>query len=795
MSKACCDTDQGSSSVPTQSRMHFTIGLLGNPNCGKSTLFNELTGSRQRIGNWPGVTVDRKVGQFRFEQADFDVVDLPGVYSLDNSAASLDERITRDFILSSEADVIVNVIDASNLERNLYLSAQLLEMQVPMVLALNMMDVAESHHLSIDLQALAKAFGCLVVPLVASRKQGIDVLRREVLATAEQALVPTQQLAYAEPIETAVQTLLASAQQSTPCTHRRCRWLAAQLLDGQSGLDALDGVDDQMRAQADELRAQIESDEEEDIDILLADSRYGFAREVTREVVQRPEQYQGSRSDVIDRIVLNRFLGIPLFLGVIYLMFLFTINIGGAFVDFFDGVAGAIFVQGLGAVLDGLGAPTWLRVIVADGLGGGLQVVATFIPIIGFLYLFLSFLEDTGYMMRAAFVVDRFMRLLGLPGKAFVPLIVGFGCNVPAIMATRTLENHRERIITVLMAPFMSCGARLSVYALFAAAFFPVGGQNVVFALYVIGIAFAILTAMVVRSTVLPGKASEFLIELPAYHMPTIKGILLRTWSRLRGFLTDAGKIIIIMVVVINFLSSLGTDGSFGNENSKDSVLSAISRGITPAFSPLGIEQDNWPATVGIFAGVLAKEVVVGTLDAIYSQIDTAPSDQRIEQPFVLSASLLAAAKTVPVNLSDAMANLSDPLGLNILDSGSDQALAAAEQSVDTVTFGAMARRFDGQAGAFAYMLFILLYAPCVAATAAIYREAGRAWMMFAVLWCTGMAFSASTVFYQAARFKEHPLSSSAWIIGLAGLLALTLFVMHREGRKSEHFIVEAKPA
>ncbi|MDH5484255.1 MAG: Fe(2+) transporter permease subunit FeoB [Gammaproteobacteria bacterium] len=686
-------------------------------------------------------------------------------------------------MLSPEPDVIVNIVDASNLERNLYLSGQLLEMQVPMVLGVNMMDMADSHGLTIDLEVIAREFGCPVVPLIASKKQGMEQLQQAILEVAQRNQLPTQNLPYSEHIEAAVSQLLTHIPHQQACDHVNCRWMAAQVLDGDTGVNDIKVINDGILSLAKTLREGVEKQLEEDIDILLADCRYGFARQVTDEAVDRPELHRHSRSDHIDSVVLNRYLGLPIFLVVIYLMFLFTINIGGAFVDVFDIAAGAIFVDGVGELLTGLGLPTWLRVIIANGLGGGIQVVATFIPIIGFLYLFLSFLEDSGYMMRAAFVVDRFMRFLGLPGKAFVPLIVGFGCNVPAIMATRTLENHRERIITVLMAPFMSCGARLSVYALFAAAFFPVGGQNMVFSLYLIGIIFAILTALVVKSTLLPGEASPFLMELPTYHMPTLKSILLRTWSRLRGFLTDAGKLIILMVVIINFLNSWGTDGSFGNEDSEHSVLSAISRTITPAFKPMGITEENWPATVGIFSGILAKEVVVGTLDAIYSQIDSVHSDEVMATPS-LTESLARAFATVPVNLTQALQNIGDPLGLGVLQSSHDMDLAAEEQSVHTSTFGAMAKRFDGQAGAFAYLLFILLYAPCVAATAAIYREAGRRWMLFALAWSTSMAYTTATVFYQLSRFEQHPLTSVAWIACLLSLIAMVIAYMHRVGNR-----------
>ena len=780
MSKSCCDNDQG----PKGNEPHFTIGLLGNPNCGKSTLFNTLTGSRQKIGNWPGVTIDRKVGEFEYQNIPFDVVDLPGVYSLDNSARSLDEKVTRDYILSSEPDLIVNVINASNLERNLYLSGQLLEMQVPMVIALNMMDLAENHDIQIDQQALAEQFGCPVVDIAAHKNLGIENLKQTMLACSQKHKPPTKVLPYSDIIEQAVNDLFSSLPEGHPhCEHVNCRWMAAQVLDGDSGVEDFKSIEQPILDHARVLREKIEKETNEDIDILLADCRYGFARKVTELVITRPDKYQYSLSDKIDSIILNCFLGIPIFLGVIYLMFLFTINLGGAFIDFFDIVAGTIFIDAFGELLSAMGLPDWLRVVLANGLGGGIQVVATFVPIIGFLYLFLSFVESSGYMMRAAFVVDRFMRALGLPGKAFVPLIVGFGCNVPAIMATRTLENHRERIITVMMAPFMSCGARLSVYALFAAAFFPQGGQNIVFLLYIVGIIFAILTALAIKSTLLPGEASPFLMELPTYHMPKPRDVLIRTWSRLKGFLLDAGKLIILMVLVINFLNSWGTDGSFGNEDQQDSVLSEISRTITPVFSPMGIEEDNWPATVGIFTGILAKEVVVGTLDAIYSRIDQPANEVIEDDELSIGDSLLEALETIPANLADVLNNLTDPLGFNVLDSASDQLTAAEDQGVDTATFGAMVKRFDGQAGAFAYLLFILLYAPCVAATAAIYREAGSRWMWFALAWSTGMAYSAATLFYQLARFNQHPATSITWIVVIFAAIGLVLAYMRHAGK------------
>jgi len=362
------------------------------------------------------------------------------------------------------------------------------------------------------------------------------------------------------------------------------------------------------------------------------------------------------------------------------------------------------------------------------------------------------------------------MRSIGLPGKAFVPLIVGFGCNVPAVMATRTLENDRERKLTILMNPFMSCGARLPVYVLFAAAFFPSSGQNVVFALYLTGIVVALLTGLVMKRTLLAGSSTGFMMELPPYHLPTLRGVLLRTWDRVNLFLREAGRVIIVMVVALNLLGAIGTDGSLDSGDSDSSILAATSRVATPLFAPMGIEQDNWPAVLGIVSGVLAKEVIVGTLDTVYGRIAAEDAPAQSAEPFSLGAALLAAAATVPENLAEVGRGLGDPLGLRVGDLN-DRDAVAAEQAVASGTFGAMEARFDGRAGAFAYLLFVLLYFPCVATIAAIVRETGTAWASFVAAWTTGIAYIAASFFYQAATFERHPWVSSAWMLALVLVL------------------------
>jgi ferrous iron transport protein B len=770
MMGGCHDTGRPVS----RNRAALTIALAGNPNCGKSALFNAFTGIRQKTGNWPGVTVDRKEGRFELDGREVAAIDLPGIYSLD--ASSLDEEITRDYLLSRDADLVINVVDAANLERNLYLTVQLLEMGVPVVLALNMMDVARKRGIQIDTELLSQQLGCPVTPVVAISGEGTTELKARLLAVADGLEQGGFALALDEVVEQAI-TDLEPTLAELPTANRR--WLTIKLIENIDSDNELEAsVEDKLSY----WRHQIAERAGEETDILIADTRYGHAHALAQTVSHSKGKVTRTLSDRIDRIVLGKWTGIPLFLVIMYLMFLFTMNIGGAFIDFFDGASNALFVAGLGELLSGLGAPAWLRVLLADGVGGGVQIVATFIPIIAALYLFLSVLEDSGYMARAAFVMDRFMRAIGLPGKAFVPLIVGFGCNVPAIMATRTLENERERKLTILMNPFMSCGARLPVYALFAAAFFPSSGQNIVFALYLTGIAVAIVTGLLMKRTLLPGNSSGFMMELPPYHLPTLKGISLRAWDRVRLFVKEAGQVIILMVLALNLLNSIGTDGSFGNEDSEKSVLSAASRVMTPAFAPMGIQENNWPAVVGVFSGILAKEVVVGTLDNLYSSLaaDAASAEQA---GFDLWQQLKVAVASVPENLAAVSESLLDPIGLNIGDV-SDISTAAEEQDINQGVFGAMNSRFDGQAGAFAYLLFVLLYFPCVATIGAIKREAGRPWAIFVAAWTTTVAYITAVSFYQIATYSDHPTASAAWLLGLCGGFTLLIFILRRWGQR-----------
>jgi len=371
-------------------------------------------------------------------------------------------------------------------------------------------------------------------------------------------------------------------------------------------------------------------------------------------------------------------------------------------------------------------------------------------------------------MSRAAFVMDRFMRFIGLPGKAFIPMLVGFGCNVPAIMATRTLENNRDRILTILINPFMSCGARLPVYALFATVFFPGKGGFLIFGIYLIGIFLAVLSGLLFKKTIFQGETSTFVMELPPYHIPTFNGIMLHTWQRLKTFILRAGQVILVVVILLSFLNSIGTDGSFGNEDSSNSVLSYIGKSITPIFNPLGISNKNWPATVGIITGIFAKEAVVGTLDALYSQLD---KTQETEEELDFWGGIAEAFQSIPEGFKELGKSAADPMGLSV--ETSDMEAVEEELEVDSSTFSEMSSRFGGKNNAFAYLLFILIYAPCVAVIATIYRETNFKWMLFSVLYLTILAWLISTLFYQVSIFAVQPAISAMWIIIIAVIFIL----------------------
>ncbi|NIY84807.1 Fe(2+) transporter permease subunit FeoB [Vibrio hepatarius] len=755
--------------------MDYQILTVGNPNSGKTTLFNGLTGAKQQVGNWAGVTVEKKSGKYAHSGDNFLLTDLPGIYALDsgNDGNSIDESIASRAVLTHPADLIINVVDVTCLERSLYMTLQLRELGRPMVVVLNKMDALKRERQTINIKALEKELGCPVFAISANNKSQVVAFKERlhkalVLGIALNELT----LDYGEQFEQAihdVQTLFAKQAEVS------ARALAIRALEND--LLVLNSLPQHEREQVTTTQARLELD----VDLIVADVKYTYLHELSKRVRRSEGKLSHSFTEKLDSFILNKWVGVPFFFVVMYLMFMFSINIGSAFIDFFDIGVGALLVDGGHYLLDDH-LPVWLVTLIADGIGGGIQTVATFIPVIACLYLFLAILESSGYMSRAAFVLDKVMQKIGLPGKAFVPLVLGFGCNVPAIMATRTLDQERERKLAASMAPFMSCGARLPVYALFAAAFFPESGQNVVFSLYILGIVAAVFTGLVLKKTLYPGSSDSLVMEMPDYELPTLQNVLIKTWQKLKRFVLGAGKTIVIVVTLLSFLNSMGMDGSFGNEDSENSVLSKASQVITPVFAPIGIEEDNWPATVGIITGIFAKEAVVGTLNNLYAPTDAG------EEEFDLVASLEEALMSIPENLMGL--SYSDPLGIEVGDL-TDSSAVAEDQEVDSSIFGNLKQHFISGNAAFAYLIFILLYTPCVAAMGAYVREFGAKYARFIAVWTMALAYGTAALYYQVTHFTLHPTTSAAWIVGILLLCAVTYRMLKVAGKKQQTLEVQ----
>ena len=760
----------------------FTIAIAGNPNCGKTALFNALTGSNQIVGNWPGVTVEKKEGSFKLDNHTIRVVDLPGIYAL--FANSEDERAALDYLLKGEADLVVNILDATNLERNLFLTSQLMEKGVPMVLAVNMMDIAAQRGVHIDLKKLEEILGVTAVGLTAVSPKSCEGFVNDLhkLLHSSNELPLPKAVQHSEVLEKLIEDISGTLEPVAKELGATPRWTAVQYLEHSGRV--LEVAD---RLGVTIPHDKIEEDLGEEVEFALADSRYSYARNIVMQVI-RDNTNKRTRTDKLDKFFLNRILGIPLFLVAMYLVFWFAVTVGSAFIDFFDILVGGIFVDGLTQLLEKIHAPGFVVALLANGLGAGIQTVSTFIPVIFFMFLCLSFLEDSGYMSRAAFVADRFMRFLGLPGKAFVPMIVGFGCSVPALMGTRTLENKRERFLTLFLVPFMSCGARLPVYALFGAAFFGKSAGNLVFGIYMVGIVIALLYGLLLRKTLFVGKESTFIMELPPYHLPKFRNLFRHAWLRLREFIFRAGKIVLIMVTVLGFMGSIGTDGSFGNNNNEKSVLSVVGSAITPVFEPFGVEKDNWPASVALFTGLFAKEAIVGTLNSLYSIEDQAGADaaEGEEEGFSLKATAKEAFISIPVNLSEVFGKLVNPLGVeDAIDASAGSATdGSVNEDVASAMKGMRAHFSLGKFQVFAYLLFILLYVPCLAALGTAFRELGRFYGTLMVTFQTIIGWSLSVLFFQLTVG-----GSALWISVSATLLiavVVALFILGKKKRIAE---------
>ena len=730
--------------------------IIGNPNCGKTTLFNAITGLNQKVGNWSGVTVDKKTGKVDFKNHQLEIVDLPGIYTLTASdESSIDEQIAARFLVDEKPDAIINVIDASNLERNLYLTTQLIETEIPLILAVNMIDVAHKKGLIIDYQKLEKKLGCLVIPVIGRKKIGIYELKEALFKPQHNASYDLSP--HYTPEANALNMAIAQLEHGYPSL-----WLTTSLIEDNYLLNNLFSAKDLQHLQ--QLKAHCKLDNKSDISLSAA--RYQAIDDIVKSSCQTQNITHHKATELIDKLCMNKYLGIPMFLFVMYLMFEFSITLGGALQPLFDNTSSVIFVDGMTHLGLYLGLPLWLVAVIAQGIGLGINTVLTFIPQIGCMFLFLSFLEDSGYMARAAYVMDRFMQAIGLPGKAFVPLIVGFGCNVPSVMATRTLETRRDRLMTIMMAPFMSCGARLAIFAVFAAAFFPQNSALIVFGLYIVGIIGAIITGFVVKFALLTGKSAPFVMELPVYHLPNLKTISLSSWNRLKRFIFRAGKVIVPICVLIGTLNSIQTNGLVVAGGSPQSILAEAGRTITPVLKPMGISEDNWQATVGLLTGTLAKEVVVGTLNTLYTQEKPHSLDSAANEKFDLWGGLATSwHDTVNGFKNMNIGAFINPFSAN-----------EANANMDKTAMGSMVVAFGSLAAAFAYMLFVLLYVPCASVIGAMAREATRAWAMVSVVWSTSVAYAAAVIAYQIAQLNSTPLHALSWIISM--LIYLTLLVM-----------------
>lgn len=710
---------------PKKYSRKIIAGLVGNPNCGKTTLFNALTGSHQQVGNWPRVTVERKSGYFEFAEHHIEIIDLPGIYSLSVASheGSLDERIAAEYLLLEKINVIINVLDANNLERNLYLTTQLLELNIPLVLVVNMIDIARKRGLFIDLEKLEKLLGCKAISLIANKKEGIEELKKAIIATDIFSKNFIKIINYPKEIEEILSALVKKIKES----HQY--FLALRLLEDDILVRQM--IAPEILRLVEQYKKKIKAILKEDVDTLIADAHYGIIHKIVQEVVSKEGTNKTTVTAFIDRIVLNRVLGLPLFFMIMYLMFYTSVKIGGIFQSYFQIVSNAIFVNTFAKELIAIKFPMWLVNILASGLGRGINTTITFIPVLTMMFFVLAVLESSGYMIRAGFVVDRLMRVIGLPGKSFVPMLIGFGCNVPAIMAARTLETKRDRILTIIMCSFMSCGARLAIYAVFTAAFFPHHAYNIVFLLYVIGITIAILTGWVLRKTILPGETSFLIAELPVYHVPNLLSVLTQTWRRLKGFFLKAVKIIVPFCLVLSVLNSIEiTNKKF----EKNSILEIAGRKITPLFAPMGISQNNWAATVGLVSGIMSKEIVVATLNTLYSEENELAS--------------VAASKFY--------------------------------SSHYPAIYGKMFEKFSRPEGAFAYLLFVLLYFPCIPALLAMFRELNWQWASFSILWNTSIAYGVAVLFYQIATFVEHPLYAINFIAAILIVFTIVILLMRR---------------
>lgn len=680
----------------TRDNRIMSIALVGNPNSGKTTLYNALTGSSQYVGNWPGVTVEKKEGAARLGDRTIKIVDLPGVYSL--SPYSMEEIVARDYIIGTDEgidqpDAVINIVDATNIERNIYLTVQLLELERPMVMALNFMDEARKKGDIIDIDRLSKEIGIPVVPISAKTGENLEELLRVAHRQMQTGFNVEPDDLY-DDVTHEIHHRVGLLIHDFACAARLPdHWASIKLLEGDNIVLEELKLDNETKAKVDVIAGEYAASSTiGDRETLIADSRYRYIENVVKAAVKKGEGRSAeSATERIDKIATHRIFAVPLFLAMMFVMFVITFGPVGSFLSDGVGLLIQLMTDWLLAALTAVHTAPWLISLITDGIVTGVGGVLTFLPQIALLFFFLSLLEDSGYMARAAFIMDRLLRHFGLSGKAFIPMLMGFGCSVPAIMGARTMENEKDRRLTIMLVPFMSCSAKLPVYGLIAAAFFGAWAGLVVFALYLLGMVMAVISGLIFKRTIFAGETAPFVMELPPYRMPTINNTLIHVWDRVRSFIVKAGTLIFIMSIVLWILQNFNGQLQMVT-NSTDSILASIGRVIAPIFIPMGF--GIWQAAVALLTGLIAKEAVVASLSMFYG--------------FSLTAGGVAVAA--------AMTGFT-PLA------------------------------------AFAYLVFILLYIPCVAAVSAVYREMNSLkWTAASVGWQLFVAYLASLLAYQIGR-------------------------------------------
>lgn len=729
------------------------IALAGNPNVGKSTIFNALTGSRQHVGNWPGKTVEKKEGRLHIDGHDIVIVDLPGTYSL--TAYSIEEIISRDYIVNERPEAVVAVVDASNLERNLYLVTQVLELEVPVILALNMSDIAQRRGLKIDVDLLSQNLNqTAVIKTIGSSGIGLDTLKNAIRQVAASAGHMPVQITYEEAVEREIAQLKQEIEQHTELIQIfNPRWLAIKLLEAdEEMMERLENDGHQTIIQMAEAASErIENSTGEDAETLITDGRYAFINQVVSGALVRHNDSLETLSDRIDKILTHRYYGVPIFLLMMWIVFQLTANVSAPFLDWVDGVIAGPITNWTGLLLNTLGlGETWIAALLMNGVIAGVGGVLVFVPVLISLYLAIGVLEDSGYMARAAFVMDRVMRAIGLHGKSFLPMLVGFGCTVPAVYATRTLENDDDRKLTGFLVTFMSCGARLPVYVVIGSAFFGASSGNLLFAMYLLGIAVALVTGWSLKRTVYRNKPPQpFVMELPPYRAPRLRDVWRQTWSRTSSFVRKAGTIILASSIVIWLLMAVPVNdqGSFNEVAPENSIFGSLSQVVSPVFAPAGFGE--WQATGSLITGFVAKEVVIGTMSQIYvgeaeeeTVVPTVGEDLAFIGTSFVEASVLTAQEVV--NIVPRTVNIVPGVTIpeaNFLGTEAEEDDTTALESALTTVFTPLT--------AVAFTVFVLLYTPCMTTVAAMRHEFGLRFTLYQILFTLTVAWAGAVIVYQ----------------------------------------------